>query len=201
MDNINLNQSGIYSITSPSGKRYVGSAVNIRKRWKEHRYSLKRGNHHCKALQRAYHKYAGNLGWSVVVLCHKDELIREEQYHIDLAGIATLYNSSPTAGSQLGMVRSEESRRKMQIAQMGKKLSEETKRKIGEDSRRRLMGKKQSRNTSGYVGISLQKSSGNWLAQIRISRKLVHLGSYPTAELANQARQNFDRILHYYDHS
>ncbi|MBD4918609.1 GIY-YIG nuclease family protein, partial [Xanthomonas citri pv. citri] len=36
MDNTNLNQSGIYTITSPSGKRYVGQAKHIAQRWRQH---------------------------------------------------------------------------------------------------------------------------------------------------------------------
>lgn len=99
MENIDLNQSGIYSITSPSGKRYVGSAVNIRRRWHTHRAHLKKGKHHCRALQRAYDKYAGDLVYSVLVLCPKEDLIKEEQFQMDIAGVGTLYNSAPKAGA------------------------------------------------------------------------------------------------------
>ena len=50
-----------------------------------------------------------------------------------------------------------------------------------------LIGKKQSRNTSGYVGVSWHKRNRKWTAQIRISKKLVHLGSYDSAEDASTA--------------
>lgn len=49
---------GIYSITAPSGSKYIGmSAVGIEGRWKDHVKELRRGMHKCKGLQRAYEKY------------------------------------------------------------------------------------------------------------------------------------------------
>lgn len=44
-----------------------------------------------------------------------------------------------------------------------------------------------SNNTSGYKGVSFDKDSGKWLAQIRIDGKNKKLGRYATAELANEA--------------
>uniref|UniRef100_A0AAU7J7X6 Homing endonuclease n=1 Tax=Xanthomonas phage MK21 TaxID=3148942 RepID=A0AAU7J7X6_9CAUD len=250
MDTTNLNQSGIYAITSPSGKMYIGSAVNIRQRWYLHRSDLAKGKHHCTALQHAYNKYGGELVYSVLMLCPKEDLIKEEQRHIDLwRPKGMLYNSSLTAGSCLGMKHSdetkarisaalggkrgtspsgetrariaaalrgrqlsEETRAKMAASQRGKGNSEETRAKISAAKRGRqfseetrakiaaaLLGRATKNNTSGFVGIT--KNGANWKAEVKIHCKKVYLGTYPTAELANQARQNFDRILrHYYDY-
>jgi excinuclease UvrABC nuclease subunit len=48
------NASGVYQILCvPTGKVYVGSASNLRIRWREHRWALNRGTHHSEYLQRA----------------------------------------------------------------------------------------------------------------------------------------------------
>lgn len=197
MDTINLNQSGIYAITSPSGKRYIGSAVSLRKRWNLHKSQLLRGKHHCAALQRAYNKYGDTLEYSVLVLCPKEELLKEEQRQMDLAGAGTLYNTNPVAGSRLGVKSRPETCDRIRAAAQGKRLSTELKKKI----HLTRTGNKAKNNTSGYVGVTYSKHAGRWRAQRRIYGKFVLLGYYPTAELAHQARQNFDRILDYYTHS
>ncbi|BAM29077.1 hypothetical protein G176_gp05 [Xanthomonas phage CP1] len=214
MNYIDLNQSGIYSITSPSGKRYVGSAVNLRKRWAVHRCELEKGKHHCSALQRAYHKYGGDLEYSVLILCPKEELIKEEQWYLDSSAPGTLYNSSPTAGNSYGVKRSEETRALISTIRTGSTLSAATRakvsaamlgRNVSAGTRAKLsaahMGLKKRNNTSGFVGVSLAKRGRSWQAQVKLLGRQVYLGNYPTAELANQARQNFDRILKYYSHS
>lgn len=211
MTGVDLNQSGIYSITSPSGKRYIGSAVNIKHRWGQHRSMLIRGAHHCKALQRAYIKYHGDFVWSVLVLCPKEELIREEQQQMDWAGVGTLYNANPVAGSMLGFRHTQETKDKISAVQAGTvrgEYSPEHKAAISlarkgkaltQRHKRALAGVKKRSNTSGYVGVAKASRGNKWYATRCINGRLLHLGTYPTAELANQARQNFDRILRYYD--
>jgi hypothetical protein len=43
-------------------------------------------------------------------------------------------------------------------------------------------------NTSGHKGVAFDKSTGNWKAYINVDGKLVHLGRFPTAELAAEYR-------------
>ena len=60
--------SGIYAIVNKvNGKRYVGSAVNFKKRAIIHKYHLKKGTHHCEHLQRAWNKY-GPESFAFVIL-------------------------------------------------------------------------------------------------------------------------------------
>ena len=48
---------GIYSITNTeNGKRYIGSSVNIPKRWNLHRWRLDKGEHHSPHLQNSWKK-------------------------------------------------------------------------------------------------------------------------------------------------
>lgn len=49
---------GIYRIRNTLNEKvYVGSAVDIRKRWQGHKSHLDEGVHHCRYLQRAWLKH------------------------------------------------------------------------------------------------------------------------------------------------
>lgn len=50
------------------------------------------------------------------------------------------------------------------------------------------------RNTSGYAGVSF--FSGAWYARIRVNRKRIHLGCFPTPELAHEAYKQAKSELH-----
>jgi len=138
--------SGIYCIEHiASGRRYVGSAVNIKHRWQTHLLHLRGGRHHSKFLQRCWDKY-GEVAFSfrVVLLCDRRNLLWYEQALID--AWAPDYNSAPTAGSQLGLKMSDEAKAKMSLAAKrtrnftGHRHSEETKRRISEAKRGRIYG-------------------------------------------------------------
>lgn len=51
-------------------------------------------------------------------------------------------------------------------------------------------------NTSGYKGVTLQKQTGKWIAQIWAFKKKHHLGLYATAEDAYEAYCKAARQLH-----
>lgn len=111
--------TGIYKITSPSGGYYVGSATSFKKRWARHLWLLRRGMHHSKALQSAYDKYDGNLTFSVLAHCPITDLLAVEQRYID--SLKPRYNVSQTAGSNVGMKHSAETREKMSASRSGEK--------------------------------------------------------------------------------
>lgn len=124
---------GIYSITSPSGRVYIGSAVSFRRRWKLHRAQLRAGNHHCPPLQRAADKYGVKaLRFSRELIAPKADLIAREQEFID-ANVDRLYNVCLVAGNSLGVKRSPEAREKMAAAKRGipRYISPEHRAKIG----------------------------------------------------------------------
>lgn len=77
-------QSGIYSITSPSGKRYIGSSADILKRFSFHKRHLTLGKHHSVKLQRAANKYGvESLKLSTLYDCPKSTLLHFEQWFLD----------------------------------------------------------------------------------------------------------------------
>lgn len=135
------NASGIYRIVCLStNKFYIGSAVNLLKRRREHLHRLRNNVHHSITLQRAWNKYGESaFVFEVVELVLPDFLLQREQYWLD-----TLqpfdengYNINSTAGSRMGMTHTIEAREKLRIANLGKKQSEETKRKQAEAGKRR----------------------------------------------------------------
>jgi len=133
--------TGIYRIANTvNGRSYIGSAVRIRKRWKDHRRQLSKGSHHSKFFQRCWNKTGEDFFvFEVILFCKKEDLIYFEQRAIDV--IAPEYNAAPKAGSQLGFKMSPEARAKLSSAAKrtrnftGKRHSEESKRKISEAKR------------------------------------------------------------------
>jgi hypothetical protein len=138
-----LNQSGIYKIVNTiNQKMYIGSAFNIRKRWKAHRNRLRKNKHANRHLQAAFNKYGDNVfSWEILEFIPKNQdlkqlsraLIKREQdwiTHLNTHNREKGYNLSPTAGTMLGVKHTEESRKHMSEAHLGNKQSPETRRKI-----------------------------------------------------------------------
>jgi len=76
--------SGIYIIKNKiNGKFYVGSSDDIRHRWYEHVYKLRKNKHNNPHFQNAWNKYGeNNFEFLIVEKCNKDELLIKEQYYI-----------------------------------------------------------------------------------------------------------------------
>jgi hypothetical protein len=148
--------TGIYTITSPTNKVYVGQSWNIEKRWKAYM------GHSCRDQTKIYNSLK-KYGWEAhkfdVVLELRDDISQDtldcwEEYFYDL---------SKSQGCELLNIRlsgsrgkhSEESKKKMSTAQQkikrvgekhpmfGKERSPETKRKLSESHK----GKKLSEET------------------------------------------------------
>lgn len=138
MTNSNTNVSGIYKITNTiNGDFYIGSAVNIRKRWNRHRWNLNKNRHNSPYLQNAWNKYGVDaFEFSIIETCFVFALILREQYYIDT--LKPKYNISQTAGSSLGVKHTEATRSKISVGMtgnknsLGKKLSLEHRNKIRE---------------------------------------------------------------------
>lgn len=123
--------SGIYKIQSKvkPERIYIGSAINVKHRWENHLYYLRRNKHNSTKLQRHYNKYGeSDLQFSVLIGCEKEDLIKTEQFFIDT--YKPFFNTRPIAESNLGVKFTEEHKRKMSESSKGEKLSNEAKVKI-----------------------------------------------------------------------
>lgn len=147
--------TGIYTITnSKNGRRYIGSAVNVHQRWQAHRFRLRNGIHENSFLQRSWKKHGEE---AFVFECVQEveetaDLIRFEQDWIDRLWNEGLYNRRRNAANNLGINLTEETkarmsaaqkaraknptpgmiegRKKVGLANTGRKASDETKKKM-----------------------------------------------------------------------
>ena len=157
---------GVYKIVSPSGKMYIGSSVALQRRWRQHERALRRGEHHCIALQRAYDKYKCDLHFETLIICEKSMLLEYEQRCFDHFNHQELYNSSKIAGTSdpspefcadfgarmsalhKGKPLSVEHRAKIGAAEKGRKLSDGHCAKISVGLKGRIFSKEHKANLS-----------------------------------------------------
>ncbi len=100
--------SGIYQIRCiPTGKIYVGSAVNLRVRWRDHCRKLHLGEHINLHLQNAWNKYGEeNFEFSVLEFVEEPDLLKAEQSWIDGTNCVDKnigFNICPIAGYPGGL--------------------------------------------------------------------------------------------------
>jgi group I intron endonuclease len=116
-------KSGIYAIVNTvNGKRYVGSALNFRKRWGLHRHNLRAGKHHSPHLQKAWNKYGESaFVFSILEFVHPEFLLEIEQKYINVNRGG--YNIAKIAGtSMLGKRHRPETIKKMRAARALQKI-------------------------------------------------------------------------------
>lgn len=134
--------SGIYAIVNKiNGNRYVGSAVDIAQRWRQHTYRLRKNNHHSKHLQSAWNKY-GKQAFDFLVLEVVEDvnrLIEIEQRYLD--DDFPQYNYNRKAGSVFGYRFSEEVKKKMSEIHTGFRHTQDSIKKMSEYWKGRPRGK------------------------------------------------------------
>jgi group I intron endonuclease len=125
---------GIYKIIHiPSGRYYVGSAINIINRFARHNTDLNNNKHHCIYLQRLWNKHGKDkfIFEFIEEVADKVLLIQREQKYIDFAVNAGLcLNTCLTAGNCLGVKHSLETRQKRSELMKGIVFTEERKQNI-----------------------------------------------------------------------
>ncbi len=111
---------GVYVIQHrDSNKCYVGSSIDLVKRFKTHRKQLENNVHHSKKLQRAWNKYGPNaFDISVALYCDADNRLMYEQIVIDAMQASTVgYNICHLAKSRLGVTLTPEEIQTRKVAQ------------------------------------------------------------------------------------
>lgn len=150
-------QIGIYRITNTTnGKSYIGkTGMNFGDRWDSHRSLLNSGKHDNPYLQKAWKKYgADNFEFAIVEVVETPDLLNdlEIKYIADYKKRGLSYNLHD--GGDGGY-------------NLGKHLSEETKRKIGEKNRINMLGRKASEETRKKMSESHRKRFDAWTEEDR----------------------------------
>lgn len=135
-------KSGIYKIINKINKKvYVGSTKNFGYRFTKHKTMLRKNNHSNKHLQSAWNKYKEcNFRFIKLEETSEEKLIEREQYWMDKFNVVKEgYNMSEKAGRVVikgikhwnyGKKLSDETKRKISNAHNGIKHTEETKKKL-----------------------------------------------------------------------
>ena len=138
---------GIYKITSPSGKIYIGQSINIEKRFLK--YKSLENTKEQPALVRSFIKYGViNHTFEIVEECKIEQLNIKERFWQDFHNVLEYgLNCVLTATDTLPCIVSEETKRKIGLGNKGKVLSQETKNKISKNHARLNLGKHLSNET------------------------------------------------------
>jgi group I intron endonuclease len=187
-------KSGIYAIKNIiNNKVYIGSAINIDKRWASHKHHLRQGKHHSEHLQCAWDKY-GEQNFKFEVLEEVQNplhLISYEQVYLDYYKSHETergYNICKVAGSRYGVKASEETRQKIseasknrseetiqkiREAHTGKKLSEEHKQKLREASTGKTLSEEaRQKIREAKTGKKRSEETKQKLREAKVGKKL-----------------------------
>lgn len=162
---------GIYKITSPTGKVYVGQSVNIEKRFKEY-FKLR----NCKGQVKLYNSFikynVKKHSFEVIEECNIELLNDRERYYQDLYSVLTKgLNCILTKSTDRIMKCSDETKLKMKNSSLGFKHTEESKIKMSESQKR------QSKETRLRKSIAAtgRKLSEDHKLKVSIARKKIIL--------------------------
>lgn len=168
-----LENCGIYVIRNLINNNiYIGSSVNIKKRFCQHRNSLRKNKHHNKYLQRSWNKYGEENFEFVVIERHSypEKILGRENKCI------LLYNP------EYNSVRVNKEGRFV--------LSEETKRRISESNKGKshgVKGQKPSEQTSLSIVESNKKRTGEHNPN---SKKVINIVTKEIFSCAREAAQS-----------
>ena len=124
---------GIYKITSPTGRIYIGQSRNIPKRIKGYSQDWFLNSNKQPRLRNSIKKYGYcNHKFEVAEYCDLKDLNKRERYYQDKYDVVSNLglNCDLTHSEKKVKVRSEETKAKLSKAHKGKIISEETKNKI-----------------------------------------------------------------------
>ncbi len=137
---------GVYCIRCKvNNKAYIGSSVNIKSRWYNHKSMLRAGKHENKLLQEDYNKYgADNFLYTILINCEPQMLTKYENIYMMLFNtmdISIGYNTViasrpiPRKGQKIQCIETGEIVIKKEVCHSGRD---------GHNLNKHLQGKRQS---------------------------------------------------------
>lgn len=162
--------TGIYKITSPTGRIYIGQSLDIKRRFTEYK-----NLHNCKGqpkLYRSLSKYgAGNHLFEIIEKCSIHELNIRERYYQDLYCVTnkTGLNCVLQNTDELKKSVSEETKTKLKIARSKQIKTKETLKKMSVSMIGKNLGSK-----NGMFGKTTPESV-KILQRLKLSGELNYL--------------------------
>ena len=173
---------GIYAILNvATGRAYIGSSMNVIRRWKEHRQALEAGTHGSPKLRCAWRRH-GAEAFHFVFLeqCTKAALSeREEAWIITFDAVRHGYNvlAGPFTDGFRGGTHSAESRAKMAAAQARNGLAEKNSHRVWTpEARARMSEKAKARWADPDIGAMLRAVHSSPAARERCRQRNLRLG-------------------------
>jgi group I intron endonuclease len=209
-----MKKIGIYKITSPSGKIYIGQSVDINKRFTTYK-NLDCIKQHI--LYKSLIKYGyENHKFEILIICNVDELNTYERYYQDLFstigkdgmnlkltqtndknGYFSESIKNKISEANRKRIVTDETKRKIALSRTGKKLSEEHKlkislggkgKKISDETREKISesqkGKKLTKEHC--IKISQSKKGLKFSDEIRLKFSLAQKGRNHSEETKNK---------------
>jgi group I intron endonuclease len=176
-----IKKCGIYKITNINNNRcYIGSSIDIHKRWNEHKNNLRKNKHDNNFLQNSWNKHGeDSFLFEIIEIVNDNKfLIIREQFYLDkmksLNRVNT-YNICLFANSMLGFKHSDESKNKMSESRIGNKNS---------------LGYKHTDNTKNkmsksHIGTKHQKDT--IIKMVNKKRKTTSI-KYKTTKISNDIK-------------
>lgn len=160
-----------------NGRAYIGSSVNVERRFYLHRRDLLAGNHHSPRLQNAWNKYGADA-FVFEVVEHVDDalfLVGREQNWL-WNNESALLNCSMVAGSPLGVKRTEQQKQNMKAAKRAYFATEAGAAQLVE-MREKLKGRivtdeERARRSASAIG----KYRGEWTPERRAAHSIALTG-------------------------
>jgi len=201
---------GIYQIrNTANGKIYIGSSVDIERRWMEHEIRLNKNSHPNPHLQSSWNKYGEeNFVFEVIedVLRNEYLLVREQWFLDNIIRWGIDYNiARKTSDVMRGRTHSDESKRKMSESRsgenhrmFGKHHSDETKRKISESlsgENNPMFGKSHSDETKRKMSESLSGENNPMFGKSHSDESKRKISEYRSGEKGSNSRLTENDVL------
>jgi group I intron endonuclease len=187
-------ETGIYIILNKiTNKVYVGSAIDIRKRWRDHKWHLNHNKHHNKHIQSAWNKYGeSNFIFRIIINCDISELLIFENSYIEKYNAFNPehgYNMNDPEHNFLNRKHSDATKEKLSALKIGdknpmfgkkKELHPKYMKKVSIETKLKLSQKK--------LGIKTNKRNHSKLTEndVIIIRKMYHEDKISQPKIANK---------------
>lgn len=159
---------GVYKITSPTGRIYIGQSLDIKRRWKQHKKCDHKTSYTVK-LFRSFLKYGvSNHIFEILEECSIDLLNDRERYWQEFYNSASVNNLNcflvqTSSKRREGQIISDKQKAQISLVHKGKKYSAETRQKIKDARAKQIITiehRKSISDNSGSARLVLNKETG-----------------------------------------